>query len=180
MIKVYPQDNLNDLMRSISLASYEQLAYFFRDVLGDKAYTMLDNQLRHHILIESADGMYVQRHLAPLYKDSEAEKFIKAFWVIADFGSKNIKYITQAEYPVQYLFVDEKERNYDITVIPNMPTAELAATKRLNCRIIGVEDNTYHCAVINDPAMIPQLKKLGFDFFYKVDMEFGDVVSLNE
>lgn len=178
MLKYYPRDNLMELMSHISIASAEQLAYFFRDVLGESASVMIENEVRHYTLItpthngldDTSLSHYLQKQFAvPVPKDV-AYKYVKAFWVIADFGSTNIKYVSNGQYPVQYIFTSVDDNNYDITVVDNIRVGELATMTRLSSLVKDYVDSTYHIAVISDRELIPPLKKLGFDFFYSVDI----------
>lgn len=178
MTRATPLDNLYYLMSNISIASWEQLAHFFRDIVGENASIIIENEVRHHKLVrpkndgldENPTSYFLQKHLAKPVPKRQAYDYIKAFWVIADFGSSNISYVTNGMFPVQYVFADNADRNYDITVIDNINVAELSRLNRLRQIVIGYEDNMYHIAVINDKNMIPKLKQLGFDFFYTVDV----------
>lgn len=182
MIKENPRDNLMDLLAVIGLASVEQLAYLFRGEMGDRAFTMIENELRFHNLFEDASGLYVQPRLGPRYKKEEAMKFVKAFWVIAEFGSESLKYISRAQPPSQFVFISTDNALYDITVIDNLAVAEMASRTWKTVYVDPSEkENAIHLAVTNNESLIPKLRKLGFNFFYDVrDIEYGDVVRLEE
>lgn len=182
MVKENPRDNLMDLLSVIGLASVEQLAYLFRGEMGDRAFTMIENELRFHNLFEDKSGLFVQPRLGPLYKRTEAMKFVKAFWVIAEFGAESLKYISRAQPPSQFVFISTDNVLYDITVVDNIAVGEMAARTWKTVYVDPSEaESAIHLAVIDSRSLIPKLKKLGFHFFYDVaDIEFGDVTQYME
>ena len=181
MLKMYPADNLMELMSRISLASFDQLTYFFRDVLdGPAAVNMVEDALRSHSLIENTEENYVQKFRGPIVRRDVAYDMVKAFWVIAKFGSSQIKSIAEGEYPTQYIFISEDNRPFDITVVDSLEKAGYAAMVRATANVKDYQDICVHIAVIDNPELIAPLEKLGFDVFFSVDMEDCTVTRLGE
>lgn len=181
MIYLYPEDNLKDLVQRLPAMVPEQLVYFFRDSVSEsKAQAMVDTMIINHEIVMTSETKYYQSHLAPFRKREFLKNFVKAFWVIADFGSNNIRFITEAEYPAQYIFVSPDDTVYDITVLESEEMAALGKRVRDLQRVGDGDDAVNHLAVINDSADIEIYREYGYDFFYTVDMKTGKAVMLDD
>ena len=181
MLNVYPEDNLKEIMYRVPAATKEQLVRFLRKEVDTKAAGVLvDTFIHYHRFVYSKDGRYLQRHLAPIRRPETINAFLEAFWIIADFGSTDIKFIIEAEYPTQFVFTANDDSIYDLTFCPSYEIAKLGQIVRGYTQIKDENDIITHLAIVKDKAIVPRLKELGYDFFYIIDHSTNTVKMVED
>ena len=165
-------DNFITLIRSASVLSQEQVEHFFRDAVDAVNLPFLISQMAMNRIIDINEATRTIRlHGKPRIKDSEISKRIQAFWVIASFGSENIKEVFSMAYPSQFMFITHDNEVYDLTVCWSKMDAQLAVRDRKISIPDGEMDCINHIAVVNSQEGGEALAAYGFDSFCVLDAD---------
>lgn len=165
-------DNLVMLVRSIGEVRRDQLLRFFRDADDADSVDYYVTQLaKERVLDINTRKNHVKFHSSPAIKDAEIVKRITAFWVVADFGSNNIREVVTMEYPSQILFVTSSNDVYDLTVCSTRMDAQLALRARKLSLPEGIEDVINHIAIVSTQKEGEALAPYQFDSFCLLDAD---------
>lgn len=164
-------NNLIVLVRSIGALSIDQIEYFFRDAADKDNIPYYINQLAKSRVfdVDEQEGI-VMSHGQTHMKDYEKKKRIHAFWVVAEFGSENVREIIPLAYPSQILFITTDNEVYDLTVCLVASDAQLAYRDRKTSVPDGVIDLVNHIAIVASRQEGEALSAYEFDSFCVLDV----------
>lgn len=174
MIYEHTAQNLISLMKSIPMATEEQLQMFFSRSLEPMKVSDIIKQLvlEHRLIRQIQSGKYeVLTVIRPIrFSKRAVDDFLDAFWVIANMGAENVRYIVACNDATKYAVVLEDGSTNDITVCQ---TAEDARVGQLTRDLQGEEDDITHIALCYSveagEAMKSKLKAYGYDTYCVVD-----------
>lgn len=192
MIKTYTVDNILDLMSGVQMAQKEQLEYFFRGELEEPFIgQLLDNMVYDKQLCRSLQyGIYetISRPQDHHFSRDTVMRMLDAFWLIAKWGSINVRYCYTMQYPMQYYVIMMDGSEYDISIIK---TEEDARESMLSRRypvgnggepVIPEEDPICHIAIVYTEEMGQELasplRRFGFDVVYVYNADTNDCALL--
>ena len=170
-------DNLRALMRACVVLDREQIYRFFSAHHDkEKIDFFIDFLIKERVLDEDEtkkSRVWLHRQSRPVSRPQEGQiaARIKAFWVIASFGSDNIADIALLEYPAQFMFVTSDNEIYDLTVCDSPQVAAVAAHKRalFALRDSKYEDDVNHIAIVDSEKVGLAISDYGFDSFCILD-----------
>lgn len=146
----------------------EQLALFFsdsNDAINVPYY--LKHMRLTYVIEETSDRVCSLRGIqsANDYDAGITARMLKAFWIIAYVGSENIKWVSALRYPTQFVFLDSRDRLFDITYITGKAEAVIAKQERDKSLLQGEEDITCHIALVPNRKTGEAIKNYGFDCY---------------
>ncbi len=163
-------DNLVMLLKTVGELNRDQLLRFFRNAHDSRNVDFYITQLcKDRVLDYDEARNRVRFHKAPKIKDVEISKRIQAFWIIASFGSENVREVALLEYPSQFIFITHDNEVYDLTVCLTRSDAQMAVRYRKSCMIEGMPDDINHIAIVNTIEEGEALSAYGFDSYCILD-----------
>lgn len=176
--------NIISIVRSVGVVTLEQLKYFFSDA-KDSYYLghHLNYLIKSRILDYNEENQQISWHLEAITLPPIAEDYIKAFWVIVQFRSNNIRDVVALEKgPTKFVFTTNDNSIYDISIIRETSDALLAQYLRYKCFTAEFpdinengearfKDEVNHVAIVNaDNIQIGnRLAQYGFDSYCILD-----------
>lgn len=159
-------DNLISLVRTIGFAQIDQLNRFFRDVEDkDNVPFYISELVKRRMFDLDSTKSIVKFHNYPNLKTTEAKSLMRAFWVIASFGSNNIRHVAMLPYPSQYYFVSADNEAYDLTICATITDAQLAARSFRFAIPENAVDTINHIAIVNSVQEGEALAQYKFDSY---------------
>lgn len=166
------------LMGQIPMATEEQLLMFFGNETNEVNMSDLIRALikDRRLIRQVQSGEYeVITVIRPIrFTKRAVQEFLDAFWVVANMGSEQVRYIQACNNATKYIVImdDESSTTYDITCCQTPEDARVGLIFR---DPVGDEDFIGHIALCYSKeagdAMKPQLRAYGYDMFCVVDPE---------
>lgn len=165
------------LLHTINRVGYissEQIMMFCRG-LGDPNVKIALRDLASHSYIQydPKKGIYLSK-IRPTLTEPAIQLLLRAAWVPANFGIKNIRDIWTTDYPSQLIFITEDDAIYDVTVysISDAPAITLLANRLWKAKTPeGQEDIVNHVAVVPLRKMAAELQNAGFDYICTIEAD---------
>ena len=150
----------------------EQLLRFFSDENDPGSVSRLLKKLENYSFIryDSEADRYAYNS-ADLKVDEIRRRVIRAFWVVAQCGSREVLQLFQLDYPSQIMFITAGNIPYEITVCYSENDAMLTERTRRLHAVSGERDCVNHVAVVPDRELGERLGKYGFDCWCTLDPE---------
>ena len=170
MIYEHTQNNMLALMQHIGTLTEEQLTRFFSDAMSvPRIQNLLDKMVTYSYLkYDEALKRYTFHGFPEINKDI-VDKRIRAFWVLANWGSNSILEVYTLPYPLQFFIITPDNFAFDITVCNSMNEAQIARHVWDANAVKGVPDDVNHIAVVPTAELGEKLRPYGFDSYCLID-----------
>lgn len=169
---IYPniENNIISLLQSIGTLEHDQLLRFFSDEQKTDVIEEVLNRLTvlSYLRYDPKTDCFSYHNITDKTGEIEKRK-IRAFWVPAQCGSRDVLQIFDMEYPAQLMFINPRNVVFDVTVCYSENEALLAKNIRDQKKIKGVNDAVNHIAVVGSPELGMRLGKYDFDCFCVLD-----------
>lgn len=141
--------------------------------LGDPNIKVALRDLTAHSYVQydPQRNLYMSK-IRPSLSESALQLLLRAVWVPANFGIKNIRDIWTTDYPSQLIFITEDNAIYDVTVysISDAPSITLLVNRLWKAKTPeGQEDIVNHVAVVPLKKMVNELKNVGYDYICSIE-----------
>ena len=154
MIHSATRDNILELLNNIPAATVDQLVTFFSQELVPSKVKVVLNDLVSTNAIVYDEQMHCLRERFTHYRKVEiTRKFLTAFWPIAYMGSREVTFVSQCYYPIQYFVITENLGTFTFNLCETSEDARNGAIRRDMLKLNGREDDLRHIAVINNKTM---------------------------
>ena len=170
MIYDSTEKNIISLLQSVGSLERAQLIRFFSDAMpAVKVEGLLRTLTAYSFLRYDGNLDRFSYHNATDMTEELEKRKIRAFWIAAQCGSREVLQIYSTEYPTQLTFINPKNIVFDVTVCYSENEGLLAKQIRDRQSVKGVPDATNHIAVVTDPNLGARLGRYGFDCFCTLD-----------
>ena len=166
MIYEYTQYNIIALMQTAGTLERTQLMRFFSDeMIESRLGAVLDKLVLNNYLKYNPDTDTYTYHAAPDLKPDIIKRRIRAFWVLANWGSTSILQVYVLNYPFQFMVVTTDNTVFDIVVCNSVNEAQLARHVWNISAIKNVPDDVNHIAVVPTAEIGEKVRPYGFDSY---------------
>ena len=170
MLYKHTKDNMKALMQQVGFLEREQIIRFFSDAMPAQNVDKLIRELiSYNTLKEDPVTGLIYYSAAPELKPFIRNGRIKAFWVLANWGSENINAVYTLNYPSQFMIISSDNIAFDVTVCNSTNEAQIVRHMWDANAIKGVPDDINHIAVVDNHELGSKLKVYGFDNYCIID-----------